>query len=380
MLQDQMLRVYPGGPGKKKQLRQIHPKMNGCVKAEFIINPNLPEELGVGLFREQKSYYAWIRFSNGQTHPIPDYKKDFRGFAIKIMDVPGTKLDVTSPDIRSHDFILMNTKTFASSDVKSFADVLFVVTTPFKFSTLFKKIKIVFSNLPVLKNGIKAKINITNPAEISYFSTVPYRFGDETRAVKYCVMPTASNKLINPEQKHEHMLRHNLAATLKEHELIFDFCIQFQTDAVKMPIEDPTVEWDSEFVKLATIRIPTQIMDTEERQEFGDNLSFNSWHCLAEHRPLGGFNRVRSMIYEEMYSFRHKQNGIEDKEPEPGDNFFGDTSIKYIHWKSLEHFSFKLFPGILLRLQMGKRNRHLLLQLRNFANQLLLYSLLVVVS
>ena len=68
-------------------------------------------------------------------------------------------------------------------------------------------------------------------------------------------------------------------------------------------------------------------MDTEERQSFGDNLSFNSWHCLAEHRPLGGFNRVRQMVYEEMYDFRHKHNGLVDKEPVPGDNFFGDTNI-----------------------------------------------------
>jgi hypothetical protein len=331
LLQDQMLRTYPPIEGGAKQLRQIHPKMNGCVKAEFTVLPNLPEELRIGLFKEPKSYYAWIRFSNGQTHPVPDYEKDFRGFAIKIMNVPGMKLDPSTPDIPSHDFILMNTKNFASPDVKKFVDVLFVVTTPWKFSNAFKKIKIIASNLSVVKEGKKAKININNPAEIPYFSTVPFRFGEETKAVKYRVRPSASNKLISPvspEKKDKDMLRHNLAATLKEHELIFEFSVQFQTDAVKMPIEDPTKIWDSEFVQLATIRIPTQIMDTEERQTFGDNLSFNSWHCLAEHRPLGGFNRVRQMVYEEMYGFRHKHNRLVDKEPVPGDNFFGDTNIK----------------------------------------------------
>ena len=40
LLKDQMLRMY--AKNTAKQLRQIHPKMNGCVKAEFIIEKNLP--------------------------------------------------------------------------------------------------------------------------------------------------------------------------------------------------------------------------------------------------------------------------------------------------------------------------------------------------
>ena len=90
LLQNQMLRIY--AKNEAKQLRQIHPKMNGCVKAEFIIEKNLPEELKVGIFKEAKSFPAWIRFSNGDTKPLPDWKKDIRGFAIKIMNVPGKKI------------------------------------------------------------------------------------------------------------------------------------------------------------------------------------------------------------------------------------------------------------------------------------------------
>ena len=54
LLQNQMLRLYK--KHNEKQLRQIHPKMNGCVKAEFIIEKNLPEELKVGLFKEATSF------------------------------------------------------------------------------------------------------------------------------------------------------------------------------------------------------------------------------------------------------------------------------------------------------------------------------------
>ena len=65
MLKAEMLRMYP--PGKALQRRQVHAKINGCVKAEFIVRPDLPEELKVGLFKEANSYPAWIRFSNGDT-------------------------------------------------------------------------------------------------------------------------------------------------------------------------------------------------------------------------------------------------------------------------------------------------------------------------
>lgn len=324
LLKDQMLRTYGKEPGKKKQLRQIHPKLNGCVKAEFIVEPDLPADLRIGLFKEPKSFPAWIRFSNGKTHPVPDYKKDIRGFAIKLMNVPGKKLDLTDPDITSHDFILMNTKDFVSNSVKKFSDLLFVVTTPFSILTLPKKVAIAFSNLPVLKRAGKAAIKINNPAEIPYYSTVPFRFGDESRAVKYEVRPAATNQYVNPDMTSENMLRENLAATLKEHEIVYDFGVQFQTDAVKMPIEDPTVIWDSPFIKLATIKIPKQICNTEERHTIGENLSYNSWHCLQEHQPLGSFNRARKFIYEEMYAFRHKHNGVKDEEPLAGPDFFND--------------------------------------------------------
>lgn len=326
LLKDEMLRTYPPGANGKRQLRQIHPKMNGCVKAEFIIEKGLPHELRVGLFKEERSYPAWIRFSNGKTHPVPDYKKDIRGLAIKLMNVPGRKLDMNHPEINSHDFILMNTKNFVSGDIKKFRDILTVVTTPFSWPSLPGKIGIALSNLDVLKRAKKAAIKISNPCEISYFSTVPYRFGDETKAVKYAVVPSPSNQLINPDTASEDLLRNNFAATVKENALEFDFYIQFQTDAVKMPIEDPTVTWDSPLKKLATITIPKQLCNTPERQDFGDNLSFNVWHCLAEHRPLGSFNRIRSFIYEEMYAFRHQHNGIEDEEPQAGPDFFTDIN------------------------------------------------------
>lgn len=323
LLKAQMLRMY----ANKKQRRQIHPKMNGCVKALFVIQPDIPENLQTGLFKEVKSFPAWIRFSNGNTKAIPDYKKDIRGFAIKIMSVPGQKIVESKKTGGNHDFILMNTKNFVSKKVKHFYEILKVVTTPLSIPNFFPKLFTLVNRLPIILQASKAKIKCDHPFGISYFSTVPYRFGDETKAVKYAVIPSNDNKLIYTDKNNKDFLRANMAATLSENEIVYDFFIQFQGDVPQMPIEDPTVIWNSPFVKMATIHIPVQVFDTAEQNEFGDNLSFNSWHALPEHRPIGNFNRVRKKIYEDMYQFRHEHNHIKDVEPEANHNFFKDINI-----------------------------------------------------
>ena len=41
----------------------------------------------------------------------------------------------------------------------------------------------------------------------------------------------------------------------------------------------------------------------------------NPWHCLPEHRPLGGINRARKIIYETMSKYRHARNSALRDEP-----------------------------------------------------------------
>ena len=110
-------------------------------------------------------------------------------------------------------------------------------------------------------------------------------------------------------------LRLAAVAHLKDHEARFDFFVQVQTDPVTMPVEDPTVEWNGPYQKVATLRIPPQQFDTTERKLFGENLSFTPWHSLPDHRPLGGINRVRRDIYLAISKQRHELNGVPRREP-----------------------------------------------------------------
>ena len=51
---------------------------------------------------------------------------------------------------------------------------------------------------------------------------------------------------------------------------------------------------------MATIKIFQQEFDTEEVKQQDESLSFSPWHCLPEHQPLGGVNRARNKIYNQL--------------------------------------------------------------------------------
>jgi hypothetical protein len=301
----------------KKMLRQIHTKMHGCVKATFNIVPNLPSHLRVGVFKEPKTYSAWVRFSNSQTNPKNDKKKDIRGIAIKLMGVSGDKLLTAQRFEETQDFLLMSSETFFSKNIAEFRPMLKAATAKGKLGLLLYMVTHPGITIRLMKTLVKCD----NPLNIPYWSTQPYQFGDPGKAVKYYVKPSADNRILNENLTEANYLRVNMAQTLYSNSAQFDFYVQFQTDAETMPIEDPTVAWSSEFIKLATLAIPAQEFDSKEQIEFGENLSFNSWHCLPEHRPLGSFNRARKRVYEAMSKYRHEKNGVAVFEPKAGPDF-----------------------------------------------------------
>jgi len=309
-----------------RSLRQVHSKMHGCVKAEFIVEKNLPDALKVGVFKEAKSYPAWVRYSNGKTQILHDHKKDTRGVAIKLMGVPGEKLLESQKLEQTQDFILASSPFFFAKNLSEFFGLLKAsVAKNYKLMVaLFFLTHIKIAVRTVFKILIKCK----HPFEIPYYSGTPYQFGDETRAVKYLLRPAPGNTLAYTDSKDFDYLRKNMAATLDNNDLYFDFCIQFQTDAVAMPIEDATVTWTSPFIKMAVLKIPAQQFNNRERDVFGDNLTYNIWHSLPEHRPLGSFNRGRKYIYEELYKFRLKKNEVELAEPVAGPDFLNTLNVK----------------------------------------------------
>jgi len=305
-LRDKMRESYEGGSTK----RDAHPKMHGCLEAEFAIEPNLPEALRVGVFAEEKTFKAWVRLSNADNKIQDDATKDIRGFAIKLLEVAGDKLLDGEEFCNTHDFLAITTPTFLAKDVAGF-DALVAAL----FGGLGGIAKLAVSSPATLWRARKSQIGVSDLLARDYFSCVPYLFG--SRAAKYKLTPSA--KLHGPHvgKGNPNFLRMRLAERLKQQDVSFDFMIQFQDDPAKQPVENPLVKWKSKFTKIATVTLRKQYFDTPDRDRFGENLSFNPWRALVEHRPLGGINRARRQVYMALTRFRHERNLIDRWEPGP---------------------------------------------------------------
>ena len=117
---------YGAGTGETMTRRAVHPKVHGCVKADFIVNADIPEKYRVGLFATPgKSYKAWIRFSNATAVVRPDVndnKAASRGMAIKVMGIEGDTL-MSEPGGKTQDFLLINQPMFAFPNVHEYLEL-----------------------------------------------------------------------------------------------------------------------------------------------------------------------------------------------------------------------------------------------------------------
>jgi hypothetical protein len=55
--------------------------------------------------------------------------------------------------------------------------------------------------------------------------------------------------------------------------------------------------------------------------DFAKKLSYNPWHTIAEHRPLGNQSRARQQMYLALSQLRHDMNEVPRYEP-TGDEVF----------------------------------------------------------
>jgi hypothetical protein len=273
----------------------------GCVKAELTVPDTLKQEHRVGLFAEPRTYAAWIRFANASSQT--DREKDVRGMAIKVFDVPGANL---SPNETSQDFVLNSHPVMVAPNTREFLQAMKALD-----AGGFQQARYFFTHPRAALIGFRARQQPSCHLDIPYWSTTPYLFGPG-RAVKYHVRPASGGGSSTPATITDTYLTDALKKRLSQVEAVFEFTVQFQTNASTMPIEDATVEWserDSPYVPLARIRIPKQDVDQADSTGRCESTAFNPWHALAAHRPLGNMNRARREIYDAMAAFRDRRAG-----------------------------------------------------------------------
>ena len=160
-----------------------------------------------------------------------------------------------------------------------------------------------------------------HPASNTYFSMAPIRFGKYV--AKYRAKPAGDRHdsyldLVKRLGSQADAMRLALEETLRTQEVLFEFQVQLRTSEQTMPIEDASVEWpesESPYRTVAHLLLPRQEIELLRQQDAYQNLSFNVWHALAAHRPLGGINRVRRWAYALSSAWRRQQAGAKLAEP-----------------------------------------------------------------
>ena len=302
--------------------RDFHSKGHCMVKASFVVEENLDEELRVGIFKNPRTYEAWVRLSNSNVKPRRDWKKDVRAMAVKLVGVEGEKFFDVPEGSNTMDIITMGVPVFLTPNVKQFLD-LEVATLKGNRALAWY----VLTHPRVTKTLFNSFTRCANLLEIPYWSTTPYLFGPD-HAVKYHFRPQSNVMSELPKHPSPNYLREKVIEQLGREEVHYDFMVQFQKDPEKMPIENANVIWKEElspFRKVATLIFHKQEVNTPERMAFTENSSFNPWRTLHEHRPLGSVNRIRHKVYQGIAAFRHYRNNVPLVEPQ--ENHLPDSSL-----------------------------------------------------
>jgi hypothetical protein len=297
-------------------------KTHGIVRGEFVVHDGLPPELRHGIYAQPRTYRAWVRFSGPGPYITPDIDDvGFMSISIKLMGVPGPKL--MEEEKFTLDMFGVSTPTFVTPDTKANAQL--------QIESLKNAQIFYFINLhrPHVLDFIMQALWIktqTSPFEAPYFSCVPYLLG-EGQAMQYSVWPKSRKRTPIPRlplRPPDDYLRDAMVKSLTEGDVEFDIRLQRQTDPHLMPIENNGVLWPEKLsprVSVATLRLPRQIFNSPAQMAFARRLSYNPWHCIAEHRPLGNQSRARRRMYFELSKLRHTMNNVPHYEP-TGDEVF----------------------------------------------------------
>jgi hypothetical protein len=291
-------------------------KTHGIVRGEFTVHDGLPAELRHGIYAQPQTYRAWVRFSGPGPYITPDIDDvGFMSMSIKLMGVPGPKL--MEDEKFTQDMFGVSTPTFVTPDVDANSQLQL---ESIKNTQIFYFLNLHRSHvLDLIMQSLWIKTQ-SSPLEAPYFSCVPYLLG-EGQAMQYSMWPKSSKRTPIPRlplRPPDDYLRGAMAATLAKEDVEFDIRLQLQTDPYLMPIENNAVLWPVELsprVSAATLRIPRQTFNSLAQINFEKVLSYNPWHCIAEHRPLGNQSRARHRMYKVLSTLRQSMNGTPHYEP-----------------------------------------------------------------
>jgi hypothetical protein len=297
-------------------------KTQGIVRGEFIVHDGLPEHMRRGIYARPQTFRCWVRFSGPGPYITPDIEDvGFMSISIKLLGVPGPKL--IEEEQHTLDMFGVSTPTFVTPDAMANSQLQ---KWSVKNAQIFYFLNFKDSHvLDLVMQSLFIKTQ-SSPFEAPYFSCVPYLMG-EGQAMQYSVWPTSRRRTPIPRlplRPPDDYLRQAMVEALAEGDVELQIRVQMQTDPHLMPIENAAVLWPEKLsprVPVATLRIPRQKFDSPAQMEFAKRLSYNPWHTIAEHRPLGNQSRARKRMYWELSQLRHRMNAVPHYEPNGDETF-----------------------------------------------------------
>jgi hypothetical protein len=313
-------------------MRGAHAKGHGGLKGELKIYENLPAPLAQGLFREPRTYPVMIRFSTAPGDIMPDGMSSFRGIAIKVIGVEGPKLLSSQVDAVTQDFLMINRPVFPAGNVARYLPEQLlqekvVVKAPEEaqelLTTALRTVSAVTEQVgfDLYPTALGITLPTTHILGDTYYTAAALRYGDYIAKLSAAPVSASLQAFIGKkiDTLESSVLRDLVVEFFRQQSAEYELRVQLCTNLEKMPIEDASVQWseqDSPYLPVAKITIPAQEAYSPARRVYVDEvLSFNAWHCIAEHRPLGSIQRVRMQVYEASSRYRHQMNQQPQAEP-----------------------------------------------------------------
>jgi hypothetical protein len=306
-----------------RSVRISHAKAHALLKGELIVEEGLPLELAQGLFAQPGRYEVLVRMAQAPGELLDDSKLSTdRGMSVKILGVKGPKLAGHASD--TQDFVFDVGKQFLASGMKEFLQAFKpnAEVAPQLSDSVKGAVSTVARATNAALNAVGANSEklafyghpVVHPASEEYFSQTSYRYGEYVAKLGF--FPVSAGLQALKEQpfdpKTPDALRDAMNAYFREHPAEFELRVQLNTGLEDMPIEDAQAEWsetNSQYQRVARLIIPAQAAWDPAKDGYFEDLTFSPAHTLAAHRPLGGINRARMVVYKTLAARRLADNG-----------------------------------------------------------------------
>lgn len=318
-------------------VRSVHSKSHGVLIGELEVPGDLPVPLAQGLFAQPGRYPAVMRLSTPPGDILPDSVSTPRALSLKIVGPAGQDMVDGHAGEVTQDFLLNNGPVFAAKDASGFLNNQLPIRLTLNAPEELKVAAALGAQVAARVTGNGGPLAgalkqlgghpYTHPLGETYYSQLPLRWGEYVAKVSLApvsapllALKDQAVKVLGPGRADA--LRAAVADTIRREGGVWELRAQLCTDPQRMPIEDGSVQWDetlSPFQVVARLTAPPQDTARPDKLVFADDrLSFNPWHALAAHRPLGNAMRARRRVYEMSVQFRREHNDEPIPEPRSG--------------------------------------------------------------